>query len=533
MAKVDTDKFLELLKRSELLDEQQLAKALADVRSEHGGRTPADVEQLADTLVRREVLTRWQANNLLDGKHKGFLLGKYKLLRHLGTGGMSSVYLGEHLKMRHRVAIKVLPRSKVEDSSYLARFQLEARAAAALNHRNIVRAFDIDQDGKTHYLVMEYIEGTDLQVMVKEQGSLEYRQAADYVAQAAEGLQHAHDAGLIHRDIKPANLLLDGKGTVKILDMGLAKFSDSNQPSLTIAHDENVLGTADYLAPEQAINSHGVDTRADLYSLGCTLYFLLTGHPPFCEGTLPQRLMKHQTEQPPSIYEDRSDAPQTLINICLRMMVKSPEGRYQRADEVRRDLRAWLADPSTASVAAPSQQMAAMRSGQVSHESGSGSDVRKELRTRKAETPYQRNRRPATPGGSDTLSALDSDTFKARSAEEAEFPHIDIRTEESDKRVGSGSNSRGKGPGSDKPPAARRPDARATGERPLAADSGEVVFNSEAFGATTGSARSTPSIMNERAERRRNHVSTPIGIWLTMAVGVIVAIVLLVIVLNQ
>ncbi len=521
MAKVDTDKFLELLKRCELFDDGQLAEALAQVRAAHEGKLPRDPERIAESLVEQQALTRWQANNLLDGKHKGFLLGKYKLLRHLGTGGMSSVYLGEHTKMRHRVAIKVLPRSKVEDSSYLARFKLEARAAAALNHRNIVRAYDIDQDGKTHYLVMEYIEGIDLQNLVKEQGPLDYRQAADHTAQAAEGLQHAHDAGLIHRDIKPANLLLDAKGTVKILDMGLAKFSNSALPSLTIAHDENVLGTADYLAPEQAINSHGVDHRADIYSLGCTLYFLLTGHPPFCEGTLPQRLLKHQTENPPSIYEDRSDAPQGLVNVCLRMMAKAPDARYHQAGEVAAELRAWLADLKENSDSATARRYASAPA-----TPNSGESVRKELRTRKADTPYIRNRRPPTPGGGDTLAATDSDTIKARMSGGA-APQIQIRTGDSDKRTGSAPRLKPGGSGKQSPRVSR--DLRSS---TVSDSSGEFVFG-EAFGTAAESGNNKASILNERVERRRHHTSTPIWIWAVLAAGILVVLFLLFKVLNQ
>ena len=175
----------------------------------------------------------------------------------------------------------------------------------------------------------------DLQGMVKNDGPLDYELAADYVAQAAEHLHRAHQAGLIHRDIKPANLLVDSIGTVKVLDMGLAKFADTAvKASLTLAYDENVLGTADYLSPEQALNSHEVDPRADIYSLGCTLYFLLTGHPPFPEGTLPQRLMMHQTKMPPSILVDRPDAPPSLVEICERMMSKNASARYQTARQV-------------------------------------------------------------------------------------------------------------------------------------------------------------------------------------------------------
>ncbi len=210
------------------------------------------------------------------------------------------------------MAIKVLPQRRVNDSSYLPRFYREAKAAASLHHANIVLAHDIDNDKDTHYIVMEYVEGKDLYLIVKADGPLSYHDAANYIGQAADGLQHAHDAGLIHRDIKPANILIDRRGVAKVLDLGLARFSaepEDGEESLTVQHDENVLGTADYLAPEQALNSHNVDSRVDIYSLGCTLYYVLTGHPPFPEGTMAQRLMKHHTEEPASIYEDRSDAP--------------------------------------------------------------------------------------------------------------------------------------------------------------------------------------------------------------------------------
>ena len=173
---------------------------------------------------------------------------------------------------------------------------------------------------------------------------MEYATAADYIRQAAEGLGHAHANGLIHRDVKPANLLVDQKNVVKVLDLGLARFTDEDRASLTVQYDENVLGTADYLAPEQAIDSHGVDARADIYSLGCAFYFLLTGHPPFPDGTLPQRLMAHQKQQPASIAKERPDAPADLVEICMKMMAKKPADRYQSMNDVAQALRRWLAD---------------------------------------------------------------------------------------------------------------------------------------------------------------------------------------------
>jgi len=341
MATQSVDTFLDLVRRSGLIDEDQLQRLLAQLSERAEGHPLDDPDALAEQLVQDGLLTRWQCQKLREGRYKGFFLGKYKLLDHLGTGGMSSVFLAEHVLMQRRVAIKVLPKSRVQDSSYLARFHREAQAAAALDHPNIVRAYDVDNDGDNHYLVMEYVEGRDLQRMVKEDGPLDFARAADYIRQAAEGLAHAHAAGLIHRDVKPANLLVDRNNVVKVLDLGLARFTDEDRASLTVAYDENVLGTADYLAPEQALDSHGVDARADIYSLGCSLYYLLTGHPPFAEGTLPQRLMAHVKQPPPSVYRDRPDAPRDLVEICMRMMAKKPEQRYQSAREVAAALAHW------------------------------------------------------------------------------------------------------------------------------------------------------------------------------------------------
>jgi serine/threonine protein kinase len=342
MAKPTAEEFLDLLRRSGLVEKGQLQAALHESKDAANSTTPGEIDALIDRLIDARLITRWQADRLLEGRYKGFFLGKYKLLDHLGTGGMSNVYLAEHVLMQRRVAIKVLPKHRVEDTSYLGRFYREAQAAASLDHHNIVRAFDVDNEAGNHYLVMEYVEGRDLQRMVKEDGPMDYATAVDYIRQAAEGLAHAHEAGLIHRDIKPANLLVDRKNVVKVLDLGLARFSDEKKASLTVDYDENVLGTADYLAPEQALDSHSADARSDIYGLGCSLYYLLTGHPPFPGGTLAQRLMRHQKQPPPKIAIDRPDVPDDLANLCMKMMAKNPEQRFQSATEVTMVLRQWL-----------------------------------------------------------------------------------------------------------------------------------------------------------------------------------------------
>jgi serine/threonine protein kinase len=342
MATLSVSSFLDFVERSQLIEPPALEQALAEFRATQPEDAPDDAQPLAAFLVSKGLLTSWQAEKLLEKKYRGFFLGKYRMLRLLGSGGMSTVYLAEHRLMHRQRAIKVLPRRRVNDSSYLARFHLEAQATAQLDHPNIVRCYDVDNEDDTHYIVMEYIEGKDLNTIVKEDGPLPLDLACNYIAQAAEGLHHAHQNGLIHRDVKPANLLVDARGVVKILDLGLALFSDNERASLTIEHNENVLGTADYLAPEQAVNSHSVDHRADIYGLGCTLYYLLTGRPPFPEGTLAQRIAKHQTQMPEDIRKFRPDCPRDLADICMKMMQKRPEKRYADMREVAEVLRDWL-----------------------------------------------------------------------------------------------------------------------------------------------------------------------------------------------
>jgi len=351
------DAYLKAVRLSGLLNQDQLTAQVREMAQETG-QQPTDVEAFAARLIQKGLLTSWQHKKLAQGRHRGFFLGKHKLLSHLGSGGMSAVYLAEHTLMRRRVAIKILPIARVNDSSYLNRFLLEARAVASLDHPNIVRAYNVDNQGNLYYFVMEFIEGKDLERTVNDKGPLPFDKAADYIRQAANGLQHAHDRKLIHRDIKPGNLLLDVLGTVKILDMGLARLTGRGERSLTIEHNEKVLGTTDYLAPEQAIDSHNIDCRADIYSLGCTLYFLLTGKPPFPDGTLAQRLMKHQMQEPESVKTKRPDAPDDLLEILQKMMAKSPADRYQNAGETSQALGRWLVanGHSTASAILPPGQ---------------------------------------------------------------------------------------------------------------------------------------------------------------------------------
>lgn len=335
MTQVTPEKFLELVEKSGLIEKSQLSQSIIELGRATGDISAADTQKISSHLTQAGLLTNWQTKLLMEGKSNGFFLGKYKLLDHIGSGGMGAVFLAEHTLMHRRVAIKVMPRDRIKESSHLARFYLEARAVAALDHQNIIRAHDVDTDGRDHFLVMEYIDGKDVQSMVLQGGPLPFEKAAEIIRQGACGLQHAHERGLIHRDVKPSNLLVDQNGTVKLLDMGLARFADEGAvASLTIEHDERMLGTVDYLSPEQAVDSHTADCRTDIYSLGGTLYFALTGHPPFPKGTLAQRVVMHQNKQPEAITVARPDCPQELIDICAKMMAKSPAKRFQTAQEV-------------------------------------------------------------------------------------------------------------------------------------------------------------------------------------------------------
>jgi serine/threonine protein kinase len=338
------DEFLELVRKSGVVDEKRLDAYLDKARAAQA--LPAEPPRLAGLLVRDGVLTHFQAEQFLQGKWRRFTIGKYKVLERLGSGGMGSVYLCEHKLMRRRVAVKVLPTAKAEDASSLERFYREARAVAALDHPNIVRAYDIDQDDKLHFLVMEHVDGASFQEILKKTGPMDVLRACHYIRQAALGLQHAHQtAGLVHRDIKPGNILVDRNGIVKILDMGLARFFHDEDDMLTKKFEENVLGTADYLAPEQALDSHSVDIRADIYSLGATFYFCLTGRTPFAEGTVAQKLIWHQTRQPKPLAQLRPEVPEEVVGILEKMMAKDAGQRYSTPAEVADALVPWTKTP--------------------------------------------------------------------------------------------------------------------------------------------------------------------------------------------
>ncbi|HZT80847.1 MAG TPA: WD40 repeat domain-containing serine/threonine protein kinase [Gemmataceae bacterium] len=334
--------FVDAVRASGLLEDAQRDELERALRP----RFP-EPQALAAELVRRGWLTPYQATRLLEGGAAELVLGQYVLLDRLGEGGMGQVFKARHRLMKRVVALKVIRPDRLADAEAAHRFRREIEAVAHLSHPNIVTAHDANQVGDVHFLVMEHVEGIDLARLVRRVGPLPVGEACEYVRQAALGLQHAHEKGLVHRDIKPSNLLVTLAGqtgpgaqpvpVVKVLDMGLALLQDigaegGSESALT--HDGAVMGTPDYISPEQATNSHAVDIRSDLYSLGCTLYHLLAGMPPFPGGTLMEKLIKHKFAAPRPVELYRPEVPAGVAAVVRRLTAKRPEERYQTPAEL-------------------------------------------------------------------------------------------------------------------------------------------------------------------------------------------------------
>jgi len=318
-----TAEMVESLRRHRLLEPRPLEELTRQLQ----GRN-VEPRVLARNLLERGLLTPYQANQLLQDKGAELLLGSYVLLERLGEGGMGAVFKARNWKLGQVVALKLMHRERVRNAEAVRRFQREIYAAAQLNHPNIVRAIDADEVHGTHILVMEYVAGTDLAQLALQKGPLPVDQALSCIVQAAQGLAHAHAAGIIHRDIKPGNLLLDNKGTVKVLDMGLARIEGADNAPQDGASPEgltksgSIMGTTDYMAPEQALNTKRADQRADVYSLGCTLWFLLTGRTLYGGETVMEKLLAHREEPIPSLRDVRPDVPAELDAVYLRMVAK-------------------------------------------------------------------------------------------------------------------------------------------------------------------------------------------------------------------
>jgi len=344
MATTTADALFDTLRRKRLLEPSQLA----DLTRAMKGKNP-DPDKIARALLKHGWLTTYQANQLLQGRADGLVLGQYVILDRIGEGGMGQVYKAKHRGLGRIVAVKVIRKDRLDNADAVGRFQREIRAASKLSHPNVVLAYDADQIGDTHLMVMEYVEGTDLSCLVKERGALPVAKACECIRQAALGLQHAHEKGMVHRDIKPANLLVAKGGQVKVLDLGLSRFQRAVSETMdaTLTRTGSVMGTPDYMAPEQARDSHTVDIRADIYSLGCSLYHLLAGQVPFTGGTGMEKVFKHQLEEPDPIEALRPEVPRDLAKVLRKMMAKQPEDRYATPAAVAEALAPFAARKST------------------------------------------------------------------------------------------------------------------------------------------------------------------------------------------
>ncbi|MBY0526676.1 MAG: protein kinase [Gemmataceae bacterium] len=337
VAPSSAEELLEWLRQYRLLSTARLTE-LADTARKTEPRV------LAQMLLERGWLTHYQLNLLFQGRGAELLIDPYLILSRLGEGGGGLVLKARHLRMQRIVAIKLIRKSLLTDPDIVARFQREIEVASQVSHANVVHAYDAGPMQGTLGLVMEYVEGTDLAKLIKDEGPLPVARGCDYIRQAALGMQHVHEKGLIHRDIKPSNLLVTlpregeaGFGTVKVLDLGLARLSGhkaQTASSQLTTMGSVMMGTPDYMAPEQAIDLRNADIRADVYSMGCTLFFLLTGQPPFPAGTLAQKLLKHQAAPVPSIRQVRAELPPALDRILGKMLAKDPAQRYQTPAEV-------------------------------------------------------------------------------------------------------------------------------------------------------------------------------------------------------
>ena len=298
-------------------------------------------DEVADeTMGEAAVLTAEEKD-----RHKA--LSEYDLLEELGGGGMGRVFKARHRRMNRTVAVKLLPESLVQSAESVERFRREVQALARLSHPNVVVVHDAGEADDTHFYVMDLVDGDDLARLVREHGALPVEQALDCVLQAARGLEYAHAQGVVHRDIKPSNLILDHDGMVKILDLGIARFQTlPEQAGDDLTKTGCVLGTVDYMAPEQAMNTRRADHRADIYSLGCTLYFLLTGQPIFGGETVMERIVAHREHAAPSLRKACPTAPAWLDGIFGKMVAKKPEDRYQSATALVSDLERHAAPRS-------------------------------------------------------------------------------------------------------------------------------------------------------------------------------------------
>jgi eukaryotic-like serine/threonine-protein kinase len=349
-----TTRFWQVARQSSLMDEAGLTACWESI--------PPDKRDVAEHLERRMArqavqtkrLTLWQAQQLLAGRTSGFKIDRYMLLDLIGQGGMGRVYLALDTRLDRRVALKILAPDRVSNPRSVKRFEREAKVGAQLQHENLVRIYDSGQAHGRLYLVMEYIEGRTIGTLISEQGPIPPATAARLVRQTALGLEQMYRKGMIHRDVNPYNIMVTHDGTAKLADLGLAmKLDEENQ----VTRDGATVGTFDYVSPEQARHSHSIDIRSDIYSLGCTLYHMMSGRVPFPGGSLPEKLFSHQTVEPPSLADIVPEIPGGLVEILWRMMKKKPEERYATPLQLAHALEPYAEYlPQASVIAGPSNQ---------------------------------------------------------------------------------------------------------------------------------------------------------------------------------
>jgi len=328
---------------SGLVTQDQIEMALDQLRTPSDGPPAQMVEihdsQLAAKLVEMGVLTAYQADQLRAGRTK-LRLGPYLITDFIGQGGMGQVFKAVHKMMNREVAVKVLPLSRSTPTA-IAHFTREIRLQAQLDHPNLVRAHDAGHDGNVHYLVTEYVPGTDLRRLVRTDGKLSQQQAAGVISQAAEGLGYAHQRGMLHRDIKPGNILVAQDGTTKVSDLGLAGFIQEADEDPRAG---KVVGTVDYLSPDQIKNPRSITPASDIYSLGCTLYYAVTGKVPFPGGKTHDKARRHCEETPWHPHRFNPELSEDFVDVIADMMEKDPKQRIQTAEELITRLEPWATD---------------------------------------------------------------------------------------------------------------------------------------------------------------------------------------------
>ncbi|QDV33771.1 serine/threonine protein kinase [Tautonia plasticadhaerens] len=355
-SKSDSDvpaEFLRVLKRAGILSESRLA----DIRSKVlAGDYPIDSTEMARKLVKDRVLTEYQARRLLSNRPGGLIIGRYIILEKLGAGSMGRVYKAQHRMMNRISALKIIAPEISNNQRVVARFQREMRLVGKLNHPNIIQAFDADKDRGILYIAMEYVDGDSLGQRLRSKGVIPPETLAEYASQAALGLQHAHERGIIHRDVKPSNLLLGTQGVIKVLDLGLATLHEADEDAQFKTADGVAVGTIDYMSPEQACG-RDVDPRSDLFSLGCTMYHLLTGRLPFPGNSPVERLGARITGAHVPIPSVKPETPRRLVEVMDRLLANSPGDRYGSAAEAAEALHSVFQKlpPSPARVPAPAE----------------------------------------------------------------------------------------------------------------------------------------------------------------------------------